>query len=239
MGLNEVYTVIRGNFFMMSPLFAMAQAFSILVQEEKQREVRPHNRLHLESTSLNANSGSNTGYRNSNTGSSTNFRRSNAGNDTNNFKTNYAPPRNWGKNVYRSGHTNNPSSSHSENSFNNNKALLFCDYYKKTGHTEDRCYRLHGFPQDFKFTKGRNLSAATNVLENIEGMSSGNLEGSNIRLDHNLTRDQYNQLTRILGNIHVKGHDTGGEIRNHADNLTSGYGAMNIAGPFTKEPSGD
>lgn len=43
MGLNEVYTVVRGSILMMNPLPTMAQAFSILIQEEKQREVRPSN----------------------------------------------------------------------------------------------------------------------------------------------------------------------------------------------------
>lgn len=41
MGLNEVYTVVRGSMLMMNPLPTVAQAFSILIQEEKQREVRP------------------------------------------------------------------------------------------------------------------------------------------------------------------------------------------------------
>lgn len=43
MGLNEVCTVVRGIILMMNPLPTMAQAFSILIQEEKQREVRPSN----------------------------------------------------------------------------------------------------------------------------------------------------------------------------------------------------
>ncbi|XP_015159258.1 uncharacterized protein [Solanum tuberosum] len=54
MGLNEMYTVIRGNILMISTLPSMAQVFAILSQEEKQREVRPHNHTALDSTSLNA-----------------------------------------------------------------------------------------------------------------------------------------------------------------------------------------
>ncbi|XP_069154663.1 uncharacterized protein [Solanum lycopersicum] len=57
MGLNEVYTVIRGNILMMSPLPSTAQAFSLLIQEEKQREYRPTSRTPMESVSLNANAG--------------------------------------------------------------------------------------------------------------------------------------------------------------------------------------
>ncbi|XP_075107148.1 uncharacterized protein LOC142180119 [Nicotiana tabacum] len=42
-GLNEVYTVVRGSILMMNPLPSIAHAFSILIQEEKQREVKSHN----------------------------------------------------------------------------------------------------------------------------------------------------------------------------------------------------
>ncbi|XP_015165957.1 uncharacterized protein [Solanum tuberosum] len=56
MGLNEVYTVVRGNILMMTPLPSMAQAFLILIQEEKQREFKPNNQHFMESTSLNASS---------------------------------------------------------------------------------------------------------------------------------------------------------------------------------------
>nr|XP_016461770.1 PREDICTED: uncharacterized protein LOC107785036 [Nicotiana tabacum] len=45
MGLNEVYIVVRGSILMMNPLPSLAQAFSILIQEEKQREEKPNNQL--------------------------------------------------------------------------------------------------------------------------------------------------------------------------------------------------
>ncbi|XP_016454387.1 uncharacterized protein LOC107778617 [Nicotiana tabacum] len=35
MGLKEVYTIVRGSVLMMNPLPSIAQAFSILIQEEK------------------------------------------------------------------------------------------------------------------------------------------------------------------------------------------------------------
>uniref|UniRef100_M1BRA2 Uncharacterized protein n=1 Tax=Solanum tuberosum TaxID=4113 RepID=M1BRA2_SOLTU len=35
MGLNEVYTVVRGNNLMMNPLPSLAQTFSLLIQDEK------------------------------------------------------------------------------------------------------------------------------------------------------------------------------------------------------------
>lgn len=51
MGLDEVYTIVRGNILMMNPLPSMDQAFSLLIQEEKQREFRPT----VQWSSLNAN----------------------------------------------------------------------------------------------------------------------------------------------------------------------------------------
>ncbi|XP_019233911.1 PREDICTED: uncharacterized protein LOC109214451 [Nicotiana attenuata] len=58
MGLNEVYTIVRGSTLMMKPLPSMAQAFSLLIQEEKQREFKPNGQLSLDSTSLHANASS-------------------------------------------------------------------------------------------------------------------------------------------------------------------------------------
>ncbi|XP_019263951.1 PREDICTED: uncharacterized protein LOC109241648 [Nicotiana attenuata] len=55
MGFNEVYTVVRGSIIMMNPLPSIAQAFSILIQEEKIREVKSSNQLAMESASLNVN----------------------------------------------------------------------------------------------------------------------------------------------------------------------------------------
>lgn len=42
-----------------------------------------------------------------------------------------------------------------------NRKHLSCIFCKKSGHIANKCYRLVGFPKDFKFTKTRN--ATTNV----------------------------------------------------------------------------
>lgn len=51
-----MYIVFRGNILMMNILPSTAQAFAKLTQEEKQREVKPHNHSALDSTSLNVSS---------------------------------------------------------------------------------------------------------------------------------------------------------------------------------------
>uniref|UniRef100_A0A1S3YY54 Retrotransposon gag domain-containing protein n=1 Tax=Nicotiana tabacum TaxID=4097 RepID=A0A1S3YY54_TOBAC len=78
MGLNEVYTAVRGGILMMNPLPSMAQAFSLLIQDEKQREMKPTNNLSAESVSLHVNT----------SGNANNF-------GNNNFRTNYAPNANF------------------------------------------------------------------------------------------------------------------------------------------------
>ncbi|XP_070004256.1 uncharacterized protein [Nicotiana sylvestris] len=47
---------------------------------------------------------------------------------------------------------------------------LFCKYCKKPEHLIDKCYKLHGFPTNFKFTKGR--KAAANMVTDSEFSAS-------------------------------------------------------------------
>ena len=58
MGLNEVYKTIRGNILMMNQMPSVAQAFALLIQEEKQREFKTNNQFFAETSSLVATSSS-------------------------------------------------------------------------------------------------------------------------------------------------------------------------------------
>lgn len=40
---------------------------------------------------------------------------------------------------------------------------LFYDYCKKRRHTQEKCYKLHGLPPNFKLTKGKNSVEAATV----------------------------------------------------------------------------
>ncbi|XP_075086252.1 uncharacterized protein LOC142168967 [Nicotiana tabacum] len=191
MGLNEVYTVVRGSILMMNPLPSIAQAFSILIQEEKQREVRPSNHLMMESASMNVSGLANPA-----------------------FRTNYAQQRNTiGNNSYRG-------------SYPSNRSRLFCDYCKMQGHTKDKCYKLHGFSQDFKFTKGKSVASAASMHGGPEGIVFGGCSEVGARNQsmgiQNLTKEQYNQLLHLLENFH------GGSAIEVSNNITSG--AANFAG---------
>ncbi|XP_019241302.1 PREDICTED: uncharacterized protein LOC109238113 [Nicotiana attenuata] len=138
MGLNEVYIVVRGNILMMNPLPSLAQAFAILIQEEKQKEGKPSNQLIIDSTSLSVNMTGN-----------------------NNFRTSYGQQ---GNGPGGSSYTNyNQSSGTGSNSFkgnySTNRPQPVCDYCKRPGHTKDRCHKLHGYPQESKFNKGKRVAA--------------------------------------------------------------------------------
>jgi hypothetical protein len=49
--------------------------------------------------------------------------------------------------------------------FSGNNSYKLCSHCKRKGHTQDVCYKLHGFPQGFNFKnpkyKHRNVDAAT------------------------------------------------------------------------------
>lgn len=115
MGLNEVYTAVRGSILMLNPLTSMAQAFSILIQEKKQREFKPRNVMNMDFVSLNASS---SGSRNFNRGSTSNAGGSSAGNYV-------------------------------------DKSKLFCEFCKRTRHTVQNCYKLHGYPQSTQNENGK------------------------------------------------------------------------------------
>lgn len=65
--------------------------------------------------------------------------------------------RSYGFGSYNQGNVNKWTQSHIEA----NK--LFCNYCKKSGHVIDKCFKLHDFPADFKFTKPKRMAAQTEI----------------------------------------------------------------------------
>ncbi|XP_075087522.1 uncharacterized protein LOC142169550 [Nicotiana tabacum] len=72
-GLNETYTVIRGSILMINPLPNLAQAFSLLIQDEKQRKIKPNTQLFIESTSMNVASSRSNTYRTTYSANTSNY----------------------------------------------------------------------------------------------------------------------------------------------------------------------
>ncbi|XP_019267368.1 PREDICTED: uncharacterized protein LOC109244690 [Nicotiana attenuata] len=201
MGLNEVYTVVRGSFLMMNPLPSMAQAFALLIQEENLREFKPRNQLNFDSATLNVNVGGRT------------------------FKTNYSP---------------------SGNQTSNSRPRPFCDHCRRPGHTKDRCYKLHGYPQGFgqgsqqykqnsqgynnNMRSNKGKSTVANAVASVQGISSDMLSAKAVEPEHqgdnqnmSLSKEQYGQILSLLQHFQV---GNGGE----SNSSVSGRASVNFAG---------
>jgi hypothetical protein len=72
-----------------------------------------------------------------------------------------------------------------------------CSHCGITGHTMEKCYRLHGFPPGYKFTKGKNSVSAANQVSSV--------------VDHSvmpqlpITYEQCQQLMNFFKNNNLEG----------------------------------
>ncbi|XP_039067901.1 uncharacterized protein LOC120213937 [Hibiscus syriacus] len=77
-----------------------------------------------------------------------------------------------------------------------------CDYCKLKGHKRENCYRLIGFPPDFKFTKKRNSQAALvsspSLADSDHESRSGESRTANPVPAPVFTTTQYHQILELL-----------------------------------------
>ncbi|KAH0682832.1 hypothetical protein KY290_021419 [Solanum tuberosum] len=89
-----------------------------------------------------------------------------------------------------------------------------CAYCKKAGHSIDKCYRIHGFPPDFKFTKQRKFQTlANNAYHVVEEVDQGGNGFSNVKT---LTRENMGELLQLLQQFKL-----GQQSDNNAEATTS------------------
>uniref|UniRef100_M1D8Y3 Retroelement pol polyprotein n=1 Tax=Solanum tuberosum TaxID=4113 RepID=M1D8Y3_SOLTU len=133
------------------------------------------------------------------------------------FNTNYSS--------YRGGTGRGAGSSNTNtfrgNSSTGNRSNLFCEYCKRTGHTKDRCYKLHGYPANTRTPRGRGTRSAANVHTSEDDGSQceeNSEQGRQVPL--NLSKGQYEQLLNLLGTLQVgNGVDCSGNMSSGAANL--------------------
>lgn len=234
MGLNEIYTVIRGSILMMNPLPTLARAFSLLVQDEHQREIKPSSFLNAESTALYA------GNIRPSSSAGGNIRPSSS---TGNIR----PP-----SSYRRNYTPNNSHGHSQLQYKDRfcthcnrtghlPTLFYCCEQQcpdRTGHLAERCYQLHGYPASSNTNQRNNSIPRPNNFR--KGNQRSNREsGNNVvanasctpdfapgkRTDEemynvSLTKDQYGHVQGILQQFHKKNENEGASNAN--SNLANG-----------------
>ncbi|XP_016476600.1 uncharacterized protein LOC107798145 [Nicotiana tabacum] len=159
MGLNEAYGPVKSNFLMMTPLPNGNQDYSLLIQDEKQREI--HIGMHpAESTFMEGQQ-------------QVNNHKTIEGK----FKGNFAGKRN----------------------------NLFCNYFKKPGHTIDKCYRIVDFPADLKFTKSKKFQnyAHGNATITEENAGYSLKGGEGVSSANTISQEQYNQLFQMLQQMQI------------------------------------
>lgn len=78
---------------------------------------------------------------------------------------------------------------------NDNKNSQVCSHRKKSGHHVSKCYRIIGFPKDFKFTKPKR-GTANNVEVESDLPFSASPQENNVA--SSITVNQYNELMQLL-----------------------------------------
>lgn len=139
MGLNESYSQPRSQILMMSPIPTLNKAYALLVDQEIQRN------LSVGSSSSGVIEGT-TLYSNRN-GASTSKSSTDSlysGSTSNSYSDNAT----YGYSPQGGGYSGGASSSSVGNK--SRKFLLQCEHCGCRGHTKDQCYKIVGYPADFK-----------------------------------------------------------------------------------------
>nr|XP_009759938.1 PREDICTED: uncharacterized protein LOC104212395 isoform X1 [Nicotiana sylvestris] len=86
---------------------------------------------------------------------------------------------------------------------------MFCNYCKKSGYLIEKCYKLHGFPPSFKFTKQKrtygNAQGSANTAFEIEegGSFETNLAVNTMSIVQGFSKEQCDKLIHLLQNPHA------------------------------------
>ncbi|XP_009803508.1 uncharacterized protein [Nicotiana sylvestris] len=198
MGLNDVYAQARGNNIMMSPLPSMDFAYSLLLQDENQREAF----VNMVSPQLNSDASS--------------FMV--AGQGKSGLRYNNQGQMGWNPSS-KSGNNQQQKSKANKGKYNPN---VSCTHCMRTRHVRADCYRLIGFSDDFQFTKTNNYQPtakgnATMGGQENETNPNPNNEGVVGSQNQSFSREQISKLVNIIRQVQVgNAGNTGSEINANA-----------------------
>lgn len=122
---------------MLSPLSNVGHAYSLLMQDEKQREVYVNSQFLGESSSFIGEVYVNSQF----PGESSSFIAANQ---------------------------NHTCLKFGNSDFKGKKNILVCSYCKQPSHSVDKYYRIISFPDDFKFTKPRNIQGMLRAMQHTQ-----------------------------------------------------------------------
>ncbi|KAJ8537130.1 hypothetical protein K7X08_035531 [Anisodus acutangulus] len=232
-GLSDSYSTWKSKILVMSPLPSLSRAYSLLQHDEKQNEHSP-SASHLSHDSMSFHASGNRYFgASSSTGSSgysggsENYNTLSSSGSSNNFNASPGSSSysNGNRSTYASkssgsstGNTNfNVSSSF--NSFggarnysqmvnfdtNRPSSNLFFKLCKNPWHAVDRCYKLHRFPSNFKFTNNRDKNRKSVVCVQADPSTSSSF--TSMRNEeaptHCFSREQYHHLMSLLQQTHI------------------------------------
>ncbi|XP_019244311.1 PREDICTED: uncharacterized protein LOC109224181 [Nicotiana attenuata] len=171
MGLNEAYSGVKSSILMMDPLPSVHHAYSLLIQDEKQREIHVSVQHPSEAAFMVSTQKFNGGQKPANNQKFTGT------------EGRYKP------------------------NFDKQKGGKYCTYCKMTNHVVGNCYRLIGFPPDFKFTKGKRFQATAHSNASAVESDSNNTQSvqdlGNTSTGNVITQEQLSQLFQLLQEVKV------------------------------------
>nr|XP_016490143.1 PREDICTED: uncharacterized protein LOC107809948 [Nicotiana tabacum] len=166
MGLNDIFIGVRSNILLSSPLPSIGHAYSLVIQDEKQREIYATHAYPGESASFIA------------TNQSGNFRKFN-------------------------------ENKMQKTSFESKRNTEICSYCKKPGHSIDKCYMIHGFPADFKFTRQKRFQVGTQANNAFLSNENSEQGAENTTGVQNLTKENVAELLQLLQQIKMGQNSVG------------------------------
>ncbi|XP_019238463.1 PREDICTED: uncharacterized protein LOC109218541 [Nicotiana attenuata] len=140
MGLNDIYAQARGNILMMNPLPSIDVAYSLILQDENQREVYANASFNSDSVSFMAAGET----KQPNAQLLADFAAFMVIGQGRNFQKN--------RNQEQRGAILGQKYNNSGQKFTNKSRSL----RERRGHAQEDCYRIIGFPDDFEFTNQKN-----------------------------------------------------------------------------------
>jgi len=91
--------------------------------------------------------------------------------------------------------------------YDNKKSNLVCRYCKKTGHSIEKCYKIHGFPADFTFTKSKKFHNSVKSNAVISNEFSGDSFLTSAESEEHeklLTQVQLAQVMQMLQQVKLR-----------------------------------
>nr|XP_016483383.1 PREDICTED: uncharacterized protein LOC107804081 [Nicotiana tabacum] len=180
MGLNDVYAHARCNILVMSPLPNMDHTYSILLQDESQREIFVSPQYPTDGASFMV-------------GPQGKF------NQRNNIQKSWGTPQKQG-NIQNMQQKFKKKAKYNPN--------VSCSHCMRTWHVRADCYRLIGFLDDFQFIKSTNYQSAIKgnaVVAGQEGEEKNNTcsEGNISSQNQFFSKEQGSELVNIIKQVQI------------------------------------